>query len=116
MSKEIITRLRKAREVRITCGAFTFIAIRPTDLDMVAVMALGGDEQIRRCLDFVIGWDGVSENDIVDGGGATEPIPFTVDMWRAWSADRMEFWNPISEELFDAYNKHLAANGNAAKN
>lgn len=116
MSKEIITRLRKARETRIKVGRFTFIAVRPTDLDMVAVMALSGDEQIRRCLDFVTGWDGVSENDIVGGGGTTEPLPFSVDTWRAWSADRMEFWNPISEALFDAYNKHLAENADAAKN
>lgn len=115
MSKQLLERLRKSREIRIEVGHRTFIAMRPTDLEMVGLHRLVGEAQVRRALDFVVGWSGVTEDDIV-GGATMDPVKFDPELWAVYSADHSEIWNPIADKIFEAYNAKIGAEADAAKN
>jgi hypothetical protein len=104
MSRELIAKLKKAREVKVTIGKFTFTARRPTDVEAIALHR--GDGAFSTIAqDFVIGWDGVTEDDII-GGGGSDPFPFAPELWREWCADRPDLWGPISNACLDAYREH----------
>ncbi len=115
MSKQLVEALRKKREVRIVVGTRTFIAMRPTDLEMLGFNRATGDEQVRRALEFVIGWEGVTEDDII-GGALMDPVKFDRELWMAWACDHSEVWEPIARTIFEAYNEHASAQVNATKN
>jgi hypothetical protein len=114
MSRELIAKLKKAREVRVTIGKFTFTARRPTDVEAIA---LHRDDAAFStiALDFVIGWEGVTEDDMF-GGGSTVALEFTPEFWRTWAADRPDFWGPISNACLDAYRVHAEAMTSVEKN
>jgi hypothetical protein len=115
MSQQLIERIRKGREVRIEVGKFVFIALRPNDLEMLGVGALDNEGRVRRALGYVIGWHNVTEDDIV-GGANMDPIKFDADLWREWSADHSEFWEPIARATYGAYTEHARREVEAAKN
>lgn len=121
MSKQLIEKLRKGRQVRIEVdkpsgvGRFVFVATRPTDLDMVGIQELDKQAQTRRGLEFVVGWEGVTEDDIV-GGGGTDAVAFTPELWMTWIADRAGLWAPIGDAIFEAFFAHLGVVDDAAKN
>lgn len=121
MSKQLIERLRRGREVRIEIdkpsgeGKFVFIALRPSDLDMVGVQGLDKQTQTKRGLGFVVGWENVVEDDIV-GGACMDPVKFDPELWMSWISDRAEYWGPIGDAIFSAFFAHLGAEADAAKN
>jgi hypothetical protein len=110
----IVNRLRKNRELKVTVGKFTFICMRPTAEEMVEFYqkSTSNSEITRRS---VIGWDGVTEDDIV-GGGVQTPLPFDAGVWAEWCADRSDFWPVITNRLLDAYKQHAAQIKDAGKN
>jgi len=114
MSKELIARLRKNREVRVTVGKFVFIAHRPTDVEVLQIRR-NDDAYTSIAMDFVHGWEGVVEDDII-GGGGTDVVAFTSDLWREWVADHTEYWEPITDAVLAAYRAHTGIVGEAAKN
>ncbi len=103
MSKVLIERMRKQRELEVKVGNFTFIARRPTDAQLIEV-----GRNIDLCEKFVIGWNGVTENDII-GGGGTDPIPFSAALWAEMYGDHPEFWEPIAAAILAAYQAHAAS-------
>ena len=114
MANELIARLRKQREFRVTVGRHTFIGLRPTDVEALALhraSAEPSDIAVQR----IVGWEKVTEDDIV-GGGGTDPIPFAADLWAAWCADRPDFWGPIADAALEAYRLHAESLDAAAKN
>lgn len=115
MSKQLIERLRKGREIRIEVGTHVYLALRPTDLEMMGLMAIEGEAKIRRALDFVHGWEGVVEHDIV-GGGCMDRVAFDPDLWRAYSADRSDIWRPIADKIFVEYERQKGIEAEAEKN
>lgn len=115
MSRQMLEKLRKAREFRVSVGKFTFIAMRPTDLEMLGIRGLEGEVQAKRVLEQVIGWEGVVGDDIA-GGADMDPVKFDLDLWISWASDHPQFWPPIAEALFGAYLKHVGAGADAAKN
>lgn len=115
MSKQLVEKLRKGREIRIEVGKFVFIGMRPTDLEMLGINRLENEAQARRVLEQVIGWEGVVGDDIA-GGADMDAVKFDRDLWLSWAADRTEFWAPIAEAVFGAYAKHVGAEADAAKN
>ena len=97
-------RLRRQREVKVTIGKWTFTALRPTDVEALEL------HQNNRTFDvlasrFVVGWQGVTEDDLI-GGGVQEEVPFDLDAWQEWCANRTDFWEPIAKAILDAYTKH----------
>lgn len=47
---------------------------------------------------FVVGWEGVTEDDVV-GGGGSDVVEFDVSLWHEWCADRKDFWGPCARHL-----------------
>lgn len=113
MSAELIARLRKQREGRVTLGPFTVTFRRPTDVEMVAI-GRGGLDWSVLARDHVVGWEGVTDGAIA-GGGGTNVVAFDAALWREWCADRPDFWAPIGQAVLEAYTLHQAALGEAAK-
>jgi len=106
MSKELIAKLRKSREFEVAVGTITFICRRPTDGDAVAWHRDGASfsDLTKRC---VIGWSGVTENDIT-GNGVNDPADFSPELWAEWVVDRSDFWEPLATKILDAYQRHAA--------
>ncbi len=114
MSKELINRIRKNRELKIETGGLKLIARRPTDVEAVRLHQEGASLH-DICRRFVIGWDGVTENDVA-GGGGTDPVPFDSDLWAEYCADRPDIWAPVAERILEAYKLHAERHEAAAKN
>lgn len=104
MSKELIATIRKRRELTVKVGNITFTARRPTDVEAVSLHRNGSDyvEIARRS---VSGWEGVTENDVA-GGGGTDIVPFSADLWSEWLDDRPDLWQPIAHAVLEAYRLH----------
>jgi hypothetical protein len=114
MSRALIEKIRKQRELKITVGKFTFTARRPKDTEAIELGR--ADSAFSDIAErFVVGWDGVTENDVVNGG-SLEPLPFDAELWAEWCADHPNFWGPISKAVLDAYRAHAEAMEDDAKN
>lgn len=114
MSKELVARIRRNREITVAVGKFRFTAMRPTDVEMVGLHR--GDAAFSEIAQkFVTGWSGVTEDDVV-GGGTADEIPFNADLWTEWCADRPDFWALISNAVLDAYRAHAEKLAGAEKN
>lgn len=113
--KELIAAMRKHRELKVPVGKFVFICRRPTDEEAVGLFRAGGLSNSLIARNHVVGWENVSAADM-PGGDNSDPLPFDVDVWREWCADRNDFWPPIGEACMAAYNEHAEKLRDAAKN
>lgn len=107
-ANDIIRAIRKNRQLSVTVGKFKFIATRPTDAAVLDFSRNGGSKLVDLAQQYVVDWEGVTENDLM-GGGGTDLIPFDAMLWREWSADRPHFWGPIGQAIWDAYKAHEAS-------
>ena len=112
MSQSLIAQIKKARQRRVEVGGFTFIVRRPTDTEFVAHYELRIYEIAQ---EYVVGWEGVTEADIVNGGGE-DAVPFDADLWREWCADRPDLWEAIFTAVLQAYEQHVEQRQAAVKN
>ncbi len=115
MSKVLREKLRKEREFKIPVGKYVFTAMRPDDLDMLAINRMQVEDQIRRALELVVGWQNVTEDDLV-GGATMDEVKFDSETFCAWASVRVAIWGPVTKALFDAYNAHTKTEDEAAKN
>ena len=111
MSK-LAEKMRKAREVRIEVREHVFIALRPTDLDM---LEFRDGITPRTLLRFVTGWEKVRELDLLPGGDP-HPLAFDAAVCAEWLADRPDLLRPLAEAIMDGYARHVAALEAVAKN
>lgn len=114
MSKALIAQMRAQREVQVTVGKFVFTVRRPTDVEAFSGQKRG-DGPAELAANAVVGWKNVLEDDIV-GGGGTDAVEFSPELWREWCADRPDFWAPITNAVVDAFKGHSQALEAAAKN
>lgn len=110
----LIAALRKNRELKVAVGKFTFTCRRPTDEEAVTLYR-GGLSNAVIAANHVVAWDGVTEDDLV-GGGGTDAVPFDGPLWREWCADRNDFWAPIGDACMKAYEDHVSGLKEAEKN
>lgn len=108
----LVDKIRRARESVVAVGAFRFTVRRPTDAEAVGLRAMTFQEIVT---DFVVGWDGVREIDLIPGGNP-EPVAFDREVWAEWSADRPELWEPIVQEVLESYKRHRGDVEDAVKN
>ncbi|HJT63071.1 MAG TPA: hypothetical protein VJ797_15485 [Burkholderiales bacterium] len=113
---ELLKRLVAARESWADSGRLRFKLRRPNEMELIR-MRRGSTVEIG--LDViqkhVVGWEGVTEADIVTSGGS-EPVAFDATLYAEWIADRPEHWQPISEALHAAIQAHAAEQGEDIKN
>lgn len=112
MSKALIDKIRRAREQRVPVGDMTFIIRRPTDLE---VGKRGGGISVDDVFQYVLGWEGVREVDVIPGGDP-HPLPFDVDLCAEWLADRLDVLGTLSNAVRDLYLAHRQAQDAAVKN
>ena len=114
MSRALVEKIKKQRELTVKVGAFTFTARRPTDVEAIALHRSDGAYS-DIAADYVIGWSGVTELDVVRGG-SSETLTWDRDLWREWCADRPDFWGPIASAVLDSYREHATRQEEVAKN
>ena len=103
----LANKLRRAREVRIPCGHFTLIAQRPTPLEHEERIRNGNPA--RGILSLVIGWEDVTEADLIPGGDP-HPLPFDAEACAEWLADRPDLFAAVVDgvvKAYEAYTKDL---------
>ncbi len=105
-------KLRKARELEVKSNGFTFTVRRPTDLEMVELQSKSA---ARAIIPFIIGWEGVSELSMFDGG-TPHPIQFDSDACDQWLQDRLDILSVIIAATYKAYEEHQIKVSEAAKN
>jgi hypothetical protein len=108
----LVDKIRKSREQRVEVGGHTFTVRRPTDVEMIELQGKGS---IARMLPYVIGWEGVTQLDIIPGGDP-HPQEFDAETCREWLSDRPDLLGPLVEQIMGLYHAHLTALGDAAKN
>jgi hypothetical protein len=110
----ILQQLRKQRELTIDLSdRLKLTARRPTDLEFTELRQSTKFGELGQ--NYVIGWNGFTENDIV-GGGGSDQAAFDPELWKDYYADHPEHWEKISKSIVDAYLAHASATKNAAKN
>lgn len=114
MTIDLIRRIRKQRELKVTVGKFTFIARRPTDVEAVDLHR-SGVSFADIAEKFVSGWEGITEDDVI-GGGGSDVVEFSAELWREWCHDRPDFWEPIAAAVLQSYQLHAARLESEAKN
>lgn len=114
MSADLIKKIKQNREIKIPVGKYSFVARRPTDVEALELYRsrTAYSEIAQR---FVTGWAGVTENDIV-GGGGSDAVEFSQELWAEWCADNQNFWEPIAVAVMDAYVYHRRSKEEAGKN
>lgn len=113
MSRDLIERLRRARQSSVPVLGRTFTIRRPTDLEMHELA--GKIDQRLLLTRFVVDWGVMPEMDLVSGGGP-EPVPFSPDLWAEWIADHTEYWDDLTQAVVDGYKAHQIAREEIAKN
>ena len=108
--------MRKAREIKAEIDGHTFFARRPTDAEASQLFQDGlHGNRVHVSRVFVVGWEGVTEADVVPSGGSS-PVPFDKAVWREWCDDSPDFWEPIYTAVMEAYELHCNKRKDAAKN
>lgn len=93
-------KIKQSRQRQIEVGGFSFLIIRPTDLQ---INELTDYRQSTIMSHFVIGWDDVKESDLIEGGSA-DKVAFSSDLFMAWVGDKPDLWRGITEAISSDYN------------
>lgn len=102
----LLARMLKSRESRVVIGQYTFIVRRPTPLEHEEKLRKGN--VARGILDFVVGWEGVTEGDLVPGGDP-HPLAFDREACAEWLSDRPDLFEPIARNVVDRFGEHVAS-------
>ena len=111
--KNLLEKMRRAREIGVEAAGHKFTVRRPTDEE---ALAFSNEETtllsvVKR---FVVGWD-LCEIDLIPGGGADKQA-FDADLFGEWVADQPDVWEPLGKAILDAYRAHAEKREAAAKN
>lgn len=114
MSNELLAKIKEQRRFKVTVEKYSFTVRRPTDVEVVKLTRDGSDF-FDIAAEYVSDWAGVTEDDLV-GGGGSDAVKFDARVWREWCADRPEFWMPIATAVLKAYDAHAERLATLAKN
>ncbi len=77
----------------------------------------GGGARIEHVCKYVDGWEGFTEATFLGASvGASDPLPFTPELWAAWARDHMEEAGQVATVMAGTISKRLEARSKAAKN
>lgn len=108
----LVQKIRKARESRVEVGGYGFQIRRPTALEMIEI---NGKPRGRAYLGFVVGWDGVTQLDVMPGGDP-HPLEFDAGVCAEWLTDRLDLLAPLIQAIDDACAAHEARLEDSKKN
>lgn len=101
MKKLDLARFQKSRESLVDAGGFQFTLRRPSQLEIIRLMADGGNLSIETACRHIVGWSRVRESDLLPGGDP-EPVAFDSDLFAAWIADRPDLWGAVVNGVVEA--------------
>lgn len=104
-SSVILKKMDKAAQSAVKVGGYTFTIQRPTKYEMAKISSEKDASFFDLAHRFVVGWDGVTEADLMPSGGETA-VPFDREIWRRWLEDREDFWQPISQAVMESFTRH----------
>lgn len=110
----LIDAIRRSRKSKITIGKFTFLFSRPTDVDFARICTKDL-VHFDLALEYVDGWEGVTEADLVESG-ASDEVVFNKELWREFAVDQPKILQKITEAIVLSYSEHVKALGEAEKN
>ncbi len=108
----LIEKLKRSRQSVVEAGGFTFTIRRPTDLEM---FEMRGHINPRNLIQFVVGWSGVREADLINGGDP-HPVEFDAQLAEEWLSDRGDLFGVLSSSILDSYHHAKAKRGESEKN
>lgn len=96
-----LQKIRKAREFTKEIEGWTLRLRRPTDAE---AKIFKGEKvsHIDIANQFVIGWEGVTEADLVNSG-ASDLVEFDSELWAEVVQDRPELWNGITDSVLESF-------------
>jgi hypothetical protein len=106
-------KIRKARELRVEAGGFVFTVLRPTPLEREE--KIRGESAARGILSLVIGWENVTEGDLIPGGDP-HPLPFDAEACAEWLSDRPDLFAGIADAVVKGFEAHVLKIEDALKN
>lgn len=65
---------------------------------------------------FVVGWEGFKESDFIGAAGASDPLPFSAELWAEWISDHLALVPKVAQQLIDSIAAHTNAKEAAEKN
>jgi hypothetical protein len=105
----ISAQLLKARDSVVEVGRFKFTVRRPSEAELMRRRhrANGSDllTNLASVQEDVVGWDGVLESDILDGG-ASEAVPFNRVVYAMWIEDRADLWEALAKHIEKVVDEH----------
>lgn len=114
MASMLAEKMRRAREFSQEFGGMRLKLRRPTRVEY-GRMVRENAPFIAFAQEFVIGWEGVKESDLIASGGDMD-VPFDREVWHEVIADRSDLWEPIASAISEAFRKHLDDSEDRAKN
>lgn len=113
MSQLLIDKINAAREQVIETNGLQITIRRPTDLDVQEMR--GQNLRIADLLKrFVVGWVGVREMDLINGG-TPKLVEYSADLFAAWVSDHPDIYNRLTTAILEAYDAHRSAREDALK-
>ena len=95
----VAEKLRKARQIEIKVGSCTFSASRATP-EQALLYSTNAISDADVCRRHVMGWSGVKECDIIEGGGKDD-LPFDRDDFSEAIGEKMDWWKEIAKTVLD---------------
>lgn len=93
-------KIRESRRIEIPVGEIKFTAYRITD-EQFRIFARDGLSGAEVCRRQVIGWDGVKESDIIDGG-SDNPVKFEKQLFDLIIGDKPDWWEELEKKIIDS--------------
>lgn len=114
-AEQLAAKLREQREHWVDVGGGKRVKLRrPHTVDLAKFKDGITIELITAC---VVGWGGFTEADLLGPAiGASDPAPFSADLWSEVVRDRVDLVPPIVDALVRIVSEHVAATGKIAGN
>ncbi len=111
----LIEKIRKSRQKQIKAEGYSLTIRRPTDLEIQENHTVR-DSLIQSGIlsRYVIGWDGITELDLI-AGGTGAAVDFSSELFMEWVADKPGLWTVITDQVVDLYKLHQQQTENAEK-
>ena len=112
---DLIKKARSQREGRVEIRPGKWVRfLRPQEVDFAR---LRGGVNVQHVCECVIGWDGITEADVLGPSiGVNDPAPFSPELWAEYVRDRVDVVGKVAQAIADAITRHLEQRDAAAKN
>jgi hypothetical protein len=108
MAEDWARRQQAARERWVEVGGKRYRVRRPLELDVRRL--LKGEQEVGEALalEFVVGWEGFTEADLVPGVGGEDAVEFSAGAYREWIGDRFADLTELARLIWDDFQARQA--------